>query len=245
MATLTVSTSARGTIKATGNSGRGTTYDNVRENSTFVTSTTNNPTSDDTSAILYNKVSDGRGGSQWSFNRTYAYFDLTSLPAGATVTGVELAITSSGADLDDGVYVLSSSAFSNGTSTLVSSEYYTSIDYTVPYGTKITSWPANGASALYSLNSDAIDDVQDNNRLVMAFVDTADYNDTDTGFLISSTRAGFKFSEGATVMQLKVTYTPAAAGDIASIDGVSFTNINKFDNIVKASISQINGINTS
>ena len=41
MATLTVGTSARGTIKATGTSGRSTTYDSVRENSTFVTSTTN------------------------------------------------------------------------------------------------------------------------------------------------------------------------------------------------------------
>ncbi len=245
MATLIVSTTGRGTIKAIGASGRGTTYDNVRENSTFVTSTTNNPTSDDSSAILYGKAQSGRGGSQWSFNRTYAAFNLVSLPAGATVTGVELAITSSGADFDDGVYILSSSAFSNGTSTLASSEYYTSINYTVPYATKISSWPTSGNSALYALNSDAIDDVQDNSRLIMAFVDGYDYDDTDTGFLISTSRAGFKFSEGAIVMQLKVTYTPAAAGDIASIDGVSFTNISKFDNIVKASISQINGINTS
>ena len=243
MATLIVNTGGIGTIKASGASGRGTTYDNVRENSSFVTSTTNNPTSDDSNAIFYNKVSDGRGGSIWSFNRTYAHFDLSSLPAGATVTDVELAITSSGADFDDGVYILSSSAFSNGTSTLASSEYYTSINYAVPYATKTTSWPTSGNSALYTLNSDAVDDVQDNNKLIIAFVDGYDYDDTDTGFLIAASRAGFEFSTGADVMQLKVTYTPATTGDIASIDNVSFTNISKFDNVLKASISQINGIN--
>lgn len=245
MATLTLVTTRRGTIKASGNSGRGTTYDNVRENSTFVTSTTNNPTSDDSNAILYNKVSDGRGGSTWYFNRTYVHFDCSSLPAGATVTAVELAVTSSGADLDDGVYILKSSAFSNGTSTLASSEYYSSIDYTTPYAAKITTWPSSGNSTSYTLNSDAISDVQNNSRLIAAFVDGYDYDDTDTGFLTAASRAGFEFSTGTDVMQLTITYTPAAAGDIASIDGVGFGDISKFDDIAKASIAQINGISTS
>ena len=214
MATLTVGTSARGTIKATGTSGRSTTYDSVRENSTFVTSTTNNPTSDDTSAILYNKVDAGRGSSQWSFNRTYAYFNLSSIPSGATINSVTLGITSSGASNDTGVYILSSSAFSNGTSTLASSEYYSSIDYTTTYGQVGSSqWPSTaGDTKDITLSSDAINDVSGSTRLIMAFVEAQDYNDTDTAFLLNPSRAGFKFSEGSDVMVLKIDYTAASSG---------------------------------
>lgn len=246
MATLTVGTSARGTIKATGASGRGTTYDSVRENSTFVTSTTNNPTSDDTSAILYNKVSTGRGGSQWSFNRTYAYFNLISIPTGAIINSVTLGITGSGASNANDIYILSSSAFNNGSSALASSEYYSSIDYTTTFGiTPGSGWPIAGDIKDISLNSNAINHVSGSTRLIVAFVEEQDYNDIDTPFLLNPARAGFQFSEGSNVMTLKVDYTPVSTSDIASIDNVSFTNISKFDNIVKASISQINGINTS
>jgi len=245
MAVLTLDTTRRGTIKALGNSGRGNTYDDVRETSTFVTSTTNSPSSDDANAILYNKVSDGRGGSTWSFNRTYVHFDCSSLPAGATVTGLELAVTSSGADLDDGVYILKSTAFSNGTSTLASSEYFSSISYATPWATKITSWPSAGASTTYTLNSDAISEVQNGNRLIAAFVDAADYDDTDTGFLVASTRAGFEFSAGASVMRLIITYTPAAGGgpaNIAELSGILSGSIDSFSGVTYSSIDAINSV---
>lgn len=245
MATLILDTTRRGTIKASGNSGRGPTYDDVRESDTYVTSTTNSPTSDDTNAIEYNKVSDGRGGSTWTFNRTYVDFDCSSLPGGATVTDVKLAVTSSGAAFADGVYILSSSAFSNGTSTLASSEYFSSIDYTTAYATKITSWPAGGNSTSYTLNATAVSDVQNSSRLIAAFVQGEDYDDTDTGFLVSPSRAGFEFSAGADVMSLIITYTPAAGGgptNIAELSGILSGSIDSFNGVTYSSIDAINSV---
>ena len=246
MATLTVNTNRRGVIKASGGSARGSTYDDVRENSSFVQSTTNSPTSDDANAILYNKVSAGRGGSQWSFNRTYAHFDLSSIPGGSTINSVTLGVSSSGADFDDGVYVLKSTAFGgNGGSDLASSDYYSSIDYTTQYITKITTWPGSGGNAEYTLNSTAVSDVSSNSRLIIAFVDGYDFDDTDTGFLVAASRGGFEFSEGASVMNLTVDYTPASSGDIDQASGVSFSNISHINNVTKANIAEIDGISAS
>lgn len=241
MATLTVNTSRRGVIKASGVTGRGNTYDDIREGSSFVQSTTNSPTSDDTFAILYNKQSAGRGASQWNFNRTYAYFDLSSIPGGSTINSVTLGVSSSGADFDDGVYILKSTAFGgDGGSNLASSDYYSGIDYTTQYATKVTTWPGSGGDAEYTLNSTAVSDVSNNSELTIAFVDDYDFDDTDTGFLVDASRAGFKFSEGASVMNITVDYTPAATDNISEISGVAFSSISKILDKGKSSISKIN-----
>lgn len=195
-------------------------------------SVTNNPSTDIYDAIAYTAVS-GRGSLTHNIVRSYAYFDTSSITD--TVTACTLNIEGFSTNSSD-IYVVKSTAFGgDGSSSLTTGEFYTSLDYDTKYSFEITSWSTSSNNSI-TLKDAALTAMTSNNHLILALIN-ADYDAAKTGSAVAITeRSGIAFG---TTFYLDYQTEPAPAGDIDSVIGVSTANISKIYGTDYVDISKI------
>jgi hypothetical protein len=193
-------------------------------------SAVNNPSADYGYAISYTAQS-GRGSLTHNLIRSYAYFDTSSITD--TVTACTLNIEGYSLNSSD-IYVIKSTAFGgDGSSSLTTGEFYTSLDYDTEYSLEITSWSTSSNNSI-ALKDDALTAMTSNNHLILALVN-ADYDAAKTGSAVAITeRSGIAFST-----TIYLDYQTAPAGDIDSVIGVSTANISKIYGTDYVDISKI------
>tara|TARA_R110000772_G_scaffold50007_3_gene115106 strand:+ start:103 stop:774 length:672 start_codon:yes stop_codon:yes gene_type:complete len=189
------------------------------------------PTTNQSTAIQYRATS-GRGSLTHAMRRTFLYFDTTALIGTISSTSIQIAgVTNSSAD----VIVLKSTAFGgDGGTTLATSDFFSTIDYSTEYSNEYTSW---GGSNSIPLIASANTDIQNNNAFIVAIVEyDFDYGGSASGFATSRID-GIAF--GTTIT---LTYTEASTSDIASVDNVSISNINQWGATAWSSVASLNGV---
>ena len=208
----------------------GATFSTIREGNAFTVS--NSPTST-ISSVNYTAAS-GRGSLTHSFRRSYFTFDVSAITGTVSNLSLNFRTTAAG----DSIRVLKSSAFNGSNSNLVSTEFYSGIDFTTTYSNSTTAIIANPFSI--TLNSTAESDVQNNSWFICAVVNNPhDYTGT------ASTVA---YNKGITVNWSTtpyLEYTEAASGpaNVASFLGVTKANISTINTISLGDISEISGVN--
>lgn len=193
-----------------------------------------NPTGNEAIAFSFLRSSD-RVTTNYKFYRTFIYFDTSTI----TTTPLAASIEVTGVTNGTGDYiVISSSAFGgDGGSTLAVGDYFDSLNYSAPYSSEFTSWSTSGNNSL-SLNSTALADIENNNYFICAIIDhDYDYNNSSGAGNITNNH-GIAF--GTTII-LRVT-TAAGPTNIGAVNGVTATNIGKWDSTAWNDITALDGI---
>jgi hypothetical protein len=156
-------------------------------------SSTANPSTSNTSAIKY-IAAVGRGSVSHTMNRTFAYFNTTSI--GYAVENVSLNIVGA-LNVGNGLRVVKSTAFGgDGSSDIVDADF-TTFDTGTPYNDASYTW-LTGTNNI-TLNSSAASDIQNNNAFIVCLMQ-ANNDFSNTGAVTNLTEYfGIDFSTSITL----------------------------------------------
>ena len=204
-----------------------TNFTTARENGSSVVAT---PTTNQSTSITYTAAS-GRGSLTHAMRRTFLYFDTTALVGTISSTSLQIAgVTNSSAD----VIVLKSTAFGgNGGTTLATSDFFSTIDYSTEYSNEYSPW--NTTTNSIPLIAAATTDIQNNNAFIVAIVEyDFDYGGSASG-VATSRQDGIAF--GTTIT---LTYTEATSTSITSVNGIALASIEEMNAIADSNIKKLN-----
>jgi len=153
-----------------------------------------------------------RGPSVYGVRRTFFFFDLSTIPSGNTITGIELKIMGHGSGVtgDGNVRVARATAFGgNGLSTYATTDFNNwSPSSPTPYASNVSTW--YNVRNNITLNATAISDANTNGYLNLVLVDNEyDYPDTAPSSDVFNIN-GIEFRSSTTSEKNIVTVTHAA-----------------------------------
>jgi hypothetical protein len=188
------------------------------------------------SAIFARFIS-GRGYFTASCTRTYFRFDTSSVPG--IVTSAQLSVYYgyfSFFPVD--IIPIQSFAFGiSGTSNLTNNDF-SNINYGTNYSLQ-NPWSTSPGNNVFSLNADAINDINNNQFLNLALIDYVyDYQDLPMP-LGTQNAAGVTFADTNNPVELQITYS---AGYLNDVNGVASGSIGTVEGIATADISAVNGV---
>ena len=205
------------------------TFSTARQSN--ATSVTDNPTGSDSNAIQH-FFSSGRGGGTHKFRRVFIHFDTSSVSA--TPQDAVINITGNGSTNADIIVVKSNAMGADGSTALATSEFFSSIDYTAPLSSEITSW-STGSNSI-ALNATALSLIGSADNLTVALVEhDADFQNTAVTSGTVASGIGF----GTTIT---LVYTAAASGYGHKVSGVAAASISKVNTVATASIGKVNTV---
>jgi len=205
------------------------TFSTARESN--ATSVTDNPTTSDSNAINH-FFSSGRGGGTHKFRRVFIHFDTSSVSA--TPQDATLNIAGSSQTDADLIVVKSNAMSADGSTALAASEFFSSIDYSAPLSSEVSSW-STGSNSI-SLNATALSLIGSADNLTVVVVEH-DSDFQDTAITSGSVSSGINF--GTTIT---LSYTAAASGYSHKVSGVAATSIGKVNTVATASIGKVNTV---
>ena len=171
----------------------------------------------------------------YSIYRSFFCFDTSDITS--TISSATFGVrgsTNSSAD----TIIVKSDAFGGDCGTTLANGDYNNLDFTTPYSSERTSWNTNSAYNDFTLNSDAINDIKNNNSFTLALIEhDYDYSNVDgRGYQVKN---GLYYVDNSGVSSdPKLTYTLAgydkdiigvASADIVSVIGVATADI---DNVI-------------
>tara|TARA_R110000850_G_scaffold194674_1_gene321196 strand:+ start:2923 stop:3645 length:723 start_codon:yes stop_codon:yes gene_type:complete len=185
----------------------------------------------------------GRGGGSYVVNRSFFFFD-TSTVAG-TITAIDLKIYAA-SNGGHSVRVAKSTAYgTSGGSAYTNSDFnnWTALNpislSPIPYTSAGQTWSAPATNTL-SLNSTAISDANSNSYLNLVLVGQLyDYPNSTPGSSLEQT-SGIQFASTTTFPKLAITYTPSGYGN--DVNGVASANIASVNGVATANIASINSV---
>jgi len=194
-------------------------------------SVTDNPSSSDANAIQH-FFSSGRGGGTHKFRRVFIHFDTSSVSA--TPQDAVINITGSSNTSADIIVVKSNAMGADGSTALATSEFFSSIDYTAPLSSEITSW-STGSNSI-SLNATALSLIGSADNLTVVLVEH-DSDFQNTAVTSGTVSSGINFATTITLV-----YTAAASGYGHKVSGVAAASISKVNTVATASIGKVNTV---
>ena len=224
MATINVSRQGMGTGPASG------TFSTARTGAG--SSITDSVTGNQASAVQY-YFSTGRGGAH-RIRRVFLYFDTSSITSTLSAGHIDMPGYSGSPDPNDTIMLKSTAFGGDGGTALSSSDFYSSIDYSTPYSTELTSYSSGNNE--YTLTAAALADIKNNDHFTLAIVQhDNDYANSASG---SSVADDINIAFGTTIT-LDYTVVSGYANDIK---GIASANISKVNGVATASVSKVNGI---
>ncbi len=193
-------------------------------------SVTDNPTGSDANAIQH--FFSSRSGGTHKLRRVFIHFDTSSVSATPQDAVINIAGNSStNADI---IVVKSNAMGADGSTALATSEFFSSIDYTAPLSSEVTSW-STGSNSI-ALNATALSLIGSADNLTVALVEH-DSDFQNTANTSGTVAAGVNF--GTTIT---LGYTAAASGYGHKVSGVAAANVSKVNTVATASIGKINTV---
>ena len=209
--------------------GTGATSGNFNTARTSAASSVTDGITGDSSVQYYHS---GRGK---RFVRAFLYFDTSGITG--TLSAAHIDIKGSGAgspDPNDTIMIKSTAFGGNGGTALVTTDHFTSLDYSTAYSTELTSWDHTGNNE-YTLTAAALADIKNNDHFTLAIVEhDSDYTNSDQAN-VSDISIDFD-----TTITLDYTLTPAGYGN--AVNGVLSATIGKINGVAAANIEKVNGI---
>ena len=213
---------------------------------------------DSTSATAANYTSDfsqpnaigayfttGRGDGAYGVNRSFMYFDVSSITSTDTISALTLKVA--GVTNDDGnVIVARSTAFGgDGTSALVDGDH-DSWDPTgtpVAYSSNVSSWVTSGRVSI-TLNSTAIAHANSNGYLIITLLDNVhDYPDSAPTVDVF-VKNGIRFASSTTSTKNILTVTHATSGGAfqSDVNQIVYNSSNKINLLSFNDVEEINRV---
>lgn len=201
---------------------------------TYTSATTN------TTAIRVTSIS-GRGGNSGNCHRTFLFFEnLNTAVSGGTITAATLKVYNGGSSSNIQTRVAKATAWNgDGSDGNLNTGDYSLVDYNATYSLKKTSWNGSAYND-FSLETDAIDDMNSNGYLNCAVVEFEyDYDGTEpiADFEDSAT---VDFLDSTNKIKLDITFTPAGYSN--KVIGVASASIGKVVGVLSANISKVIGV---
>jgi hypothetical protein len=193
----------------------------------------NYTTSTDANAAVRINYESIKGSNYWTINRSYLYFDVSSISGTVDSAVLKIAGTSSGtAD----IIVVASTAF-NGISNALIGTDFDNVSFSTPYSSQVATWNLNSYNNI-SLNSAAYSAIGSSSVFKVAIIEhDFDYSDVST---TTTPRSGIWFADGTYPIELYVGYVPGGYGN--NINGIAAADIAAVVGIDTADISLVNGV---
>tara|TARA_R110000765_G_scaffold183968_1_gene289780 strand:- start:207 stop:920 length:714 start_codon:yes stop_codon:yes gene_type:complete len=185
--------------------------------------------------------SSGRGGGTYRFNRSFFFFDTSSISG--TITAIQLKIYGYVFGGNQ-VRIAKSTAFgTSGGSAYANSDFnnWTTLGFggvPIPYSSQ-QAW-LGGATNTIPLNADAVSNANSNNYInLVAVGQVHDYTNFAPFFDIGL-NSGIQFASQAEFPKLAITYTPSGySHDVNAVASASIVSIN---GVANANIVTVNGV---
>lgn len=180
--------------------------------------------------------SSGRFGSSGLLNRTFLFFDFSSISG--TITNVQLSIPGV-SNSSSGVIIVQASAWggSGGTTALTNSDF-SNVSFGTNYSSCKNIWSITTMSPnIFSLNTTGISAANTNRYLNVALINCLYDNSGTTPSSGTSECSGIRFKSTST--PCLATVTSVAAGYGNEVNGVSSSNIAFVNNVATASIANV------
>lgn len=226
-------------------SGTQTSWSAARNATSSDSHTNYTTTQTNDSAAIQVLYSSGRGGGIYVVNRSFFFFD-TSTVAG-TITAIDLKIYGY-ASGGNSVRVAKSTAYgTGGDSAYADTDFdnWTSLNQAsfpyvpIPYTSAGQTWTA-GATNTITLNSTAISNANSNSYLNLVLVGQLyDYVNSAPGSDLEQ-NSGIQFASTTEFPKLAITYTPSGYGN--DVNGVASANIASVNGVATANIASINSV---
>lgn len=197
----------------------------------------NSPTGNNVEVVKFMRTSRYQ---YYQYYRAFAYFDLSSIPF-TSINSLRVLFTSGESSGGNGDYIIvSSTAFSgNGSSNMVAGEYG-SIDYANYYSLPMATLYGDGIISS-SLNSNAITDAENDEFLIMSFINY-DYDFLNTTAPPSTLENVYMNFNASVTITLDVDYNPSGPAGIGKWDGVQNSLIGNMNSVNYTDIDKINGV---
>ena len=200
----------------------------------YTTSQSNDP------GAIQEFYSSGRGGGTYRFNRSFFFFDTSSISG--TITAIQLKIYGY---LFDGnqVRIAKSTAFgTSGGSAYANSDFnnWTTLGFggaPIPYSSQ-QAW-AVGTNTI-PLNAAAVSNANSNNYLNLVAVGQVHDYANQTPFFDVTLNSGIQFASTVEFPKLAITYTPSGYGH--DVNAVASANIVSMNGVATANIVTVNGV---
>lgn len=193
----------------------------------------NYTTSTDANAAVRINYQTAKGISYWTINRSYLYFDVSSISG--TVDSAVLKIAGVSYNTAD-IIVVASTAFNGTGNTLIGADF-DNVAFDTPYSAQVATWNVNSYNNI-SLNSAAYSAIAGSSVFRVAIIEhDFDYSDVST---TTTPRSGIWFADSTYPIELYVGYVPGGYGD--NVNGVSGSSIASVNSVSASSIANINGV---
>ena len=189
------------------------------------------------STVSIQYFSSGRGK---RFTRAFLHFDTSGITG--TLSAAYIAVIGSAGvyDPNDTIMIKSTAFGGDGGTALATSDFYSSLDYSTPYSSELTSWSTGNNE--YTLTAAALADIKNNNDFTVAIINhDADFLNTDTT-TVDDISVDFSVT-----ITLDYTLAPTVAA-MLKVNGVTDSNIYKVDGVTNlgspsgGGIGKINGV---
>ena len=193
----------------------------------------NYTSSTDANAAVRINYENIKGANYWTINRSYLYFDVSSISGTVDSAVLKIAGVSSGtAD----IIVVASTAFNGASNALVGTDF-DNVSFNTPYSSEVATWNLNSYNNI-SLNSAAYSAIESASVFKVAIIEhDFDYSDVSTTTL---PRSGIWFADGTYPIELYIGYVPGGYGD--NVNGVAGSSIANVNSVSASSIANINGV---
>jgi len=203
--------------------------------------TVNTYTSDtDNSVAIRASYQSARIGVRADCNRTFLFFDVSSITDIGTITSATVKILGFGSNTSTDTIIVEGSAWNqNGSTTTLATSDYNNLDFSTAYSSKNLSWNGVGTYNDYSLNATAISDMNTNGYLNCVAIESDYDNDEQAPSLGTSQIAGITFEDPNNVVEIQVTYTLSPLGWPENLNNVLSAAIEKINGTLSTTIVRV------
>lgn len=211
----------------------------VRDSSTGSTAATYTTSTNASNAIEAAFIS-GRGGYQGRCNRTFLFFDVSSITGTDTITAATLKVRGGGFSTNADTIAVEATAWGeDGTTTSLATSDYPNIDHDLSYSPELTTWTSSGYND-YTLNSSAISAMNTDGYLNCAILEhDYDYNGVGPSVGTSAT-AGVSFLHSTDKIKIVITHSSSGYGN--EVIGVASANIGTVIGVATGNIGTVIGV---
>jgi hypothetical protein len=248
MPTITVDATYQGIITRSDIDLGAINWSTTRDAGSGTTSTTYTTANDGTGILI--SLGTGRAGINQSIIRTFLFFDLDSIPTEAkgNITSATLKVLGGNFGSADSIPVKASAWGDDGGTSTLSTGNFSALTFATPYSSEKTSWTTSGYND-YTLNSDAIDDINTSNPASLAgstyrlnvVVIEHDYDYSNvTPPNPTSLFNNVRFLDATNKIKLEITYPDPGYGN--TVIGVAPANIGSVIGVGTGAIETVIGV---
>tara|TARA_Y100000385_G_scaffold91896_1_gene94865 strand:+ start:1450 stop:2175 length:726 start_codon:yes stop_codon:yes gene_type:complete len=183
----------------------------------------------------------GRGNYQARLNRTFLFFDVSSVTSTDTITAATLKVRGGGFGGSADTVVIQATAWGeDGTTTSLTTSDYSNIDYDESYSTSVRTVWYSSAYNDFTMSTLACNNMNTDGYLNLAVIEyDHDYLDSSPS-LGNTYRNGIKFLDSSDKIKIVLTHSPSGyghdimgvdSGDIVSVNGVASADIVSFNGV--------------